>query len=46
MNAVRLSMNYVKPLAPGLEPILDWTFILVLAPLYGCLGVWLWRSND
>jgi len=46
VNAVRLSINYVKPLAPGLGPIVDWMFILVLAPLYGCLGVWLWRSKD
>jgi len=46
VNAVRLSINYVKPLAPGLEPILDWMFILILAPLYACLGVWLWRSKD
>jgi hypothetical protein len=44
-NAARLGMNYLKPLAPGLEPILDWMFILVLAPLYGCLGVWLRRSE-
>jgi hypothetical protein len=44
-NAARLGMNYLKPLASGLEPVLDWMFILVLAPLYGSLGVWLRRSE-
>jgi hypothetical protein len=44
-NALRLSLNSLKPFVPVLEPILDGMFILVLAPLYGCLGVWLWRST-
>jgi hypothetical protein len=44
-NAARLAMNYARPLSPALSPILDWVFIAVLAPLYTCLGAWLWSST-
>jgi hypothetical protein len=43
-NAARLWLHYLKPMLPVLEPALDWMFIAVLAPLYTCLGVWLWQS--
>ena len=32
-------------LFPFLAPVLDWVFILVLAPLYVCIGVWLWTPK-
>jgi hypothetical protein len=41
-NAARLGLNYTKPFVPALAPILDGVFIVVLAPLYGCVGWWLW----
>jgi hypothetical protein len=45
-NAARLALNYPRPFFPFLAPILDWIFILVLAPLYVCIGVWLWSPTE
>jgi hypothetical protein len=45
-NAARLAMGYPRPFVPALAPILDWMFILVLAPLYVCIGVWLWNPPE
>jgi hypothetical protein len=45
-NAARLAMNYPRPFVPALAPVLDWMFILVLAPLYVCIGVWLWNPSE
>src|SRR5262249_29837822 len=45
-NAARLAMNYPRPFVPALAPLLDWMFILVLAPLYVCIGVWLWNPPE
>ena len=45
-NAQRLALAYAKPWVPALEPILDWMFIVVLAPLYACIGLWLWSSGE
>jgi uncharacterized RDD family membrane protein YckC len=45
-NAARLALNYPRPFVPALAPILDWVFILVLAPLYVCIGVWLWSPTE
>ena len=45
-NAARLALNYPRPFVPVLAPILDVVFILVLAPLYVCIGVWLWSPVE
>jgi hypothetical protein len=45
-NAARLWLHYSKPMVPALGSVLDATFILFLAPLYACLGVWLWRPSQ
>jgi hypothetical protein len=45
-NAQRVALAYVKPWVPALEPILDWMFIVVLAPLYACIGFWLWSAGE
>jgi hypothetical protein len=42
-NAGRLCLHYLKGFVPALSPILDAVFIAVLAPLYVCVGLWLWQ---
>jgi hypothetical protein len=45
-NAARLALNYPRPFVPALAPVLDGMFIVVLAPLYVCIGVWLWNPRE
>jgi hypothetical protein len=45
-NATRLWLHGSKGVVPMLGPALDAMFILVLAPLYICLGIWLWRPSQ
>jgi hypothetical protein len=45
-NAARLALSYPRPFVPALGSVLDWVFILVLAPLYVCIGVWLWNPPE
>lgn len=45
-NAARLWLHYSKPMVPALAPVLDVMFIVVLAPLYATLGVWLCRPSE
>jgi hypothetical protein len=45
VNAGRLCLHYLKGFVPALAPILDAVFIAVLAPLYVCVGLWLWQPS-